>query len=326
MPLSFSCRGPTPVAPLPLFLLLAATTAVAAPFPTRDQNPLLAGFGLPRPMPSRSDGWQWSADFNWANSAIVQNTPREQLIVDAETREVRVTLNGKVSDSWLVSASIPWRSTSAGSLDEFIDSWHDFFSLPEGDRTQLSTDTLRVTYRDGGGRRIDRRNSMSGIGDADVALGRQLIATTQSSLTAWADVKLPTGRFADLTGSGAVDLSLIVAGEHRFAERWSVFGQAGVTHLGDGDLLPTLQREWAGSAMAGVTRRFWRSLDLTIEVDAHSAAFDSNLDYLGEAVILNLGGAWHFDNGFELSLGISEDIAVEASPDIVFIVGVRKTL
>jgi hypothetical protein len=41
-------------------------------------------------------------------------------------------------------------------------------------------------------------------------------------------------------------------------------------------------------------------------------------------VILNLGGAWHFDNGLELSLGLSEDVMAEASPDVVFIVGIRK--
>jgi hypothetical protein len=307
-------------------LLLACSAASTAPLPTRDQNPLLAGFGLPSPMPSRVEGWQWSADFNWGNSAIIQDAPGEQLIVDAETREVRVSLNGKVADRWLVAASVPWRSTSAGSLDHFIDSWHDFFNLPTGNRTQLSTDALRVSYRDGNGRRFDRRTSMSGIGDIDIAAGLQVIATPQSSLAAWLDAKLPTGSSSDLDGSGATDVSIVVAGEHRFAGRWSVFGQAGATYLGEGDMLPDIQRQWVGSASAGVTARFWRSLDLTLQFDGHTAAFDSRLDYLGEAVILNLGGAWHFDNGLELSLGLSEDVMAEASPDVVFIVGVRRGL
>ena len=313
--------------PLASCLLFAASCALSAPFPTRDQNPLLAGFGLPRPMPSRLDGsWQWAADFNWSNSAVIQRSDSESLIVDAETRDLRLTLDGRLSDRWLFSLSVPWRSTSAGSLDSFIDDWHDFFHLPSGNRGQLSTDALRLLYLDNSGRRIDRRSSMSGIGDVNAAAGLQLMSTRTTAVAAWFDAKLPTGSSADFTGSSAVDASLIVAGDRRFGERWSVFGQAGITRLGRGNSLPGMQRQWVGSAIAGVTRRFWRSLDLTVEFDAHTAAFDSELDYLGDALILNFGGTWHFDNGFDLSLGLSEDLMVEASPDVVFIFGLRKAL
>ena len=75
-------------------LLLIAPLAEADPFPTRDLNPLLAGYGLPSALPARIAGNSWSiaTDLNWASTALVQGTDSEHVTVDAETREARVTL------------------------------------------------------------------------------------------------------------------------------------------------------------------------------------------------------------------------------------------
>lgn len=309
-------------------LLLAITgIAAASPLPTRDQNPLLAGFGLPRPMPTQlpASSWEFSADFNWGSTALVQNTAHERLLVDAETRELRLSLNGRLSDRWLVALSVPYRSTSGGSLDGFIDGWHDFFGLPDGARSSLIDDQLQLSYARAGVTQLDRHRSASGIGDTSLAAGWQIKTAPDSALTGWVELKLPTGSSSDLTGSGAMDISAIVAGERRFGERWSIFAQAGATRLGRGDLFTAQQQRWVGSAMAGISARFWPHVELTAQIDGHTAAFDdTELDYLNEAVILNLGGAILFDSGWRLSLGVSEDILVEASPDVVFVLGVRR--
>jgi Protein of unknown function (DUF3187) len=61
-------------------------------------------------------------------------------------------------------------------------------------------------------------------------------------------------------------------------------------------------------------------------VDAHSAVFDSNdVDFLGDAVLLSVGGSYEFTSDWQLTLGVSEDIAVESSPDVTFVVAIRKT-
>jgi hypothetical protein len=60
-------------------------------------------------------------------------------------------------------------------------------------------------------------------------------------------------------------------------------------------------------------------------VDAHTAVFETSaLDFLNEAVILNLGGAIQLNHHWTLTLGLSEDVMVEASPDVVFVIGVRR--
>lgn len=278
-------------------------------------------------MPTRSSSpWQFQADFNWGSSALIQNDARERLLVDAETRELRLTAQGRLTDRLLLAVSVPYRSTNGGSLDGFIDNWHDFFSLPEGARRQLPKDRLHLSYLRDGVTQFDRQGSMSGLGDASIATGWQLRNTTNTALTGWMEIKLPTGSSSGLTGSEAFDISAMIAGEHRWSPRWLVFGQAGITHLGGGDLLAAQQRTWVGTAMAGVSARFWPRVELTVQVDAHTAAFDSQLDYLGDAVILNLGGAIDLGRHWQLSLGVSEDVMVETSPDVVFVVGLRRAM
>ncbi|HKE94374.1 MAG TPA: DUF3187 family protein [Povalibacter sp.] len=308
-----------------LFLLLVADNSSADPFPTRDQNPLLTGYGLPLPLPAQiSDGWTFGAGLNWGSSAVIQDSEHSSLVVDAETQQWNMTLGHSLGDRWAAQLRVPYYSTSAGSLDSFIDGWHDFFGLPEGARPLLPRDQLRIAYERDGDLLIDVDSALHGVGDITVDLGRQLWSTKDSSLASWLSIKLPTGDPDKLTGSGATDVALTFAAQHRFDERWSAFGQLGVTWLGEGDLLPDQQHSVAWSGLAGVGVIVWRGLDLRMQFDAHSAVLGNDLDYLGEALILTVGGGWKFQSGWQLDFGVSEDILVDASPDVVFVIGVGK--
>ena len=115
------------------------------------------------------------------------------------------------------------------------------------------------------------------------------------------------------------------AGERRFGDTWSAFGQFSATALGEGDLLPDQQRDFVVSAMAGIGVNVWRGLDLKLQFDAHTAAFDDTaLDYLDDTVILTVGGAWRSASGWVFDVGVSEDVMVEGSPDVVFVFGVSR--
>jgi hypothetical protein len=326
-----SCRSGSKVLAL---LALASTGAAADPFPTRDQNPLLAGYGLTMPLRARlpaAGAGSAALDFNWASTELRQGDGEEAAIIDAETREARFTWLRGLNDRIAVQLQIPYRYTGAGTLDGFIDNWHDLFGLPEGARPELPDDQLLIAYeRDGTTQlyvdsSLDIERSRSGLGDISADLGYQLSTTTSSAAAAWLSVKLPTGDADELTGSGAVDVALSLAGEYRLADRWTAYGQAGATWLGNGDLLPEQQRSVVWSAMAGIGWQAWRGLTLKLQVDAHSAAFDDvDLDYFGDAVILTVGGDYRFASAWQLDIGVSEDIAVETSPDVVFVIGLSK--
>lgn len=311
-----------------LTLLLAASQATADPFTIRDQNPLLAGFGLPAAMPAQLDDagvWSSSFDLYWSSTALLQQSDSEFLVVDAETREARLTLQASVTDRIAWQLQIPYRYTGAGNLDGFIDTWHDTFGLPDGARSQLPEDQFEIWYSRSNSSLLNMTSSVSGLGDVQAAVGYELITSPVTALATWLSIKLPTGDEDKLTGSGATDVSLLLAGQHRFGTRWSLFGQASGTWLGDGEFASAAQRSVVWGGLAGLSWQAWRGLSLKAQIDAHTAAFDSDLDFLNEAVVLTLGGDYRFASGWRFDLGVSEDIAVEHSPDVVFVAGLKRS-
>ncbi len=211
--------------------------------------------------------------FSGAALRSLQEQGNEELLVDAETREARVTLQGAITDRIAWQLQVPYRYTGGGNLDGFIDSWHDFFGLAEGARPLLPRDQTNIVYARSGVRDPDIRSSASGLADIQAALGYSVHASADSAMMAWLSVKLPTGDEDKLTGNGATDVSLLVSGQHRLSDRWSAFGQAG------GNVARRKRpasdrtaRASSGAAMAGVSVAAWRGLSLKAQIDAHTAA------------------------------------------------------
>ena len=306
---------------------MSGARAQTPALPTRDQNPLLAGLALPMPVPTRVPGKgsiELAAALNWGTTALVETNSREDLIVDAETREFRLQGAWGLTDRLALQWQLPYRYTGGGTLDSFIDSWHDVFGLPEGDRPTLPKDRFRIAYERDNVVLIDSDTSVEGLGDISLGLLYALAASERTHATIALDFEVPTGDVERYTGNGALDIAVVLAAEHRLADRWTAYGQAGVSWLGDGDLLPAQQRDVVFTAMAGIGFDIASAVRLNVQVDAHSAAYEgTDIDYLGEAVILTLGGSIRFQH-WQLDLGVSEDILVEASPDFVFLFGVSS--
>lgn len=308
---------------------LLPLSALAEPLLTRNQNPLLALYGLPSPMPARlppPGGGRVAAVVNWSNTEKEDFSGDDNFTLDAEALELRVHFDHGLSERFALHAELPWRRVSGGSLDGFIDDWHGVFGLPGGSRRRLPEDQLLIEWVQDGATLLSIDESTSGIGDIPVALGYQLRATDGTALSAWLTVKAPTGSADDLTGSGAVDVAATVAGQTQVHERWQLFGQASVAWLGEGDLLPDLQESLAWTLMGGLTWNAWRAVDLTAQVEANSRIYDgidSALD--GDAVVFTLGGTWRTDGGWRYDVGISEDLQAGASPDIVFNFAVARS-
>ena len=266
-----------------------------------------------------------SADLHWASTALAQSGVDEALIVDAETRELRLTFERAFAQHWFVQLQLPYRELTGGSLDSFIDNWHDVFGLPEGARPDQPHDRLLMRYRTDDATLFGEERAQRGLGDATATLGHALLSTPQSAARIAISVDLPVGENHWFLSNDGVDVSGIIAAEHRFAERWSVYGQAAVTWLGEGDLMAQQQRDVIWSGHAAISWHATHAVELTAQVNAHSRVFDdSDLDFFQEALVLTLGGSIAISLNWSIDLGVSEDIAVEQSPDVVFVVGVRR--
>lgn len=325
-------RTPTPTraARLPSVVLFvsalsACVSASADALPTRDQNPFLAGFGLPTAVDARLPAQSaWSLDLNWGNTALMQSTANESLIVDAETRELRLSFSHRLSKRLSLGLELPYRYTGGGNLDGFIDNWHDAFGLPEGARPIQPQDRLRLHYRRAGETLIDLDTPAEGLADAALSLAYSAHASDRSAVSVSLAVKVPTGKAHWLNSSNAVDVSTIIAAERRLTDRWHLSGQLAATWLGEGDLLPFLQRELVWSGRASLSFRVLPALALVVQMDGHTRAFDSELEFFDDSLIATLGGRIAFGSGWTFTLGVSEDIMVEHSPDVVFVAGIMK--
>lgn len=301
--------------------------ARAEPFLVRNQHPVVALYGLPSPLPARlpaADTTRVAGAVNWSNFAATESQGDADFTLDGEVLETRLHIDRRFGNRFAFHSELAYRDLSEGALDGLVANWHDVFGLPNGSRAQLPEDQLLLEYRIGATTSLYIDESVGGFADIPISVGYQLLASDTSAAATWLSVKAPTGRAEDLTGSGAVDVALSIAADHRLAERWQFFGQANLAWLGNGDLLPDEQESYAWSTLAGVTWNPWRTLDLTVQLEANSAVLDTGLDGLdGDAVVLTFGGSYRTANAWRFDLGVSEDIEVGASPDVVLNLVVR---
>ena len=323
-----SRRAAASVAPLVL-AALAATGARAEPLLTRNQNVLLALYGLPAPLPSRlpaADGGRLAAAVNWSNTEKDETSGDNEYILDAEVLELRLHFDRRLGERLAVHVELPWRRIDAGSLDGFIDDWHGVFGLPGGSRRRLPEDELLIEFRQGDATLLRFDEPASGIGDVSVAIGYQLRLDERAALATWLAVKAPVGSADELTGSGAMDVSVTLSAHSRLRDHWQLFGQASVAWLGEGDVLADRQEDFAWTLMGGLSWNAWRSLDLTTQVEANSKVYDGlHPDLDGSAAVLTLGGSWRSAGNWRFDVGVSEDLQAGASPDIVFNLAAGRT-
>ncbi len=305
-----------------LVALLGGVAAFADSLPIRDQNPLLRGAYLPVPAPARlsDDGWSLASSLQWSNTVNLGSTRRKFLRVDEETAELDLTV-ARDAGPWRMRATLPVIRRSSGVLDGFIDSWHRFFGLPQGDRPVRPRNAYALDYGFAGGA-TTHAPAGSDFGDLALEVGRELVATAGGTLTLWAGVEAPTGGQQHLTGNGALDEGLWVAGEWPLSSRWALSGRAGATYLGGDGPMP-----FARSVRFGTVTATWRAtghLDGVVQFDAHSAiASGSGLAFLGHVVELTIGGRYRVSGGPVLEFGVVEDIEVDHSPDVTFQLGMR---
>ena len=95
--------------------------------------------------------------------------------------------------------------------------------------------------------------------------------------------------------------------------------------LGEGRLLPESQRDVVWSGLAGLSwRAFGPSISRFRSIRTPPCSTAEQLDFLERVDRLTVGGVLRFRSGWRLELGVTEDLAVETTPDVVFVLGVHR--
>lgn len=301
-----------------LLVLLAAVLPAAADggFSTRDLNPFLQPIYLPTLAGfSRGNGWRVDNSLYITNTLQEEDEGDEYLVIDAENYRYELGLRYR-RDNWLARVEIPFVRNSAGKLDSAIDSWHNFFGLPEGERDDFERDQIDLDYERDGETIYSQSSSSSGIGDISIALGYQ-------PSDGWAyffGVELATGEIEGLTGNEAIDTALWVTRQYELNEQTGAFVLLGLSLPGNSDYLQGLTADQIWVAQFGLDYRFNPAVIGTVQFDAHSRSLeDSELTAFGNSLQIQLGlGFPKLFDDHRLDLFFSEDILVGSAPDITF--------
>lgn len=322
------------IATLLLIILLAPTTvllaAVDSPFSTSNQNPLVASYGLPAAesasvLLTGVTGIELRSDIS--NSCSIGSGSDEQLLLDGETYRYRLALKRGIGRNLEIGIEIPYISHSGGSLDSFINSWHDSFNFPEGERTNLEDDQLSYSYTINGGSEIDLDEKEEGFGDIRLSGAWQLNSPGDTPVALRISLKLPTGDADKLTGSGSTDLALwISTAKTNATGTLAGFASLGAMLMSEGNLLPDQQNSLVGFATLTAGWQPYQRISFKIQLDGHSAFHDSSLTELGESVELVIGSSIQLSDSTSLDLAVVEDLLVDSAPDVAFHLALKTRL
>jgi hypothetical protein len=308
--------------------------AEITPFYTQNQSPVIQIFGLPSIgdpvlVPARKADMRFIIDLT--NNFFQDQNSRESIVLDGQSTRISLDVRYGISKNFEVGLAIPYIIESGGFTDSFIDWYHTTFGFSQGGRDQAPKDRLLYQYQKDQQVLLNINNSSNGIGDIQLMGGYQLYQSAvkpSRAISLRTSLKLPTGDSKQLHGSGSTDLALwITAGEEFQPDigNMSLFGAGGVMGMTDGDVLKDQQRNGVGFAALGVgwTPASW--IAFKIQVNGHTSFYkDSGLKELNSnAVQLTIGGTLSFSKNINLDLGVTENILIRSSPDVVFHLDLR---
>lgn len=302
------------------------------PFYTFNQSPLIQIHGLPAVddayvAPEGRIKGIVSTDV--ANNYVVESNDREMLTLDGESYRFTLAARYGVAKGVECGIDIPVLAYGGGFLDGFIEDFHHFFGFPNGGREQAPRDRLLYQYGKDSNQKLDIRDSAAGIGDIRLTGALQLFSSADAAVALRASLKLPTGDGNRLLGSGNTDFALWFSAKEDYKlpalGHVSGFGGIGGLVMGDGDALKGMQRTVAAFGSLGFG---WSPLDwfaLKVQADGHSPLYQgSGLKAVNKTSIqLVSGGTFGFGKYTSLDIGVSEDVIVETSPDVVFHLALR---
>jgi len=306
----------------------------ATPLPNTNLSPVIQIYGLPALGSSRVlDQGTGEAQLTMqiANHFTGTTTRNEDLLFDGETHRISIMLRYGIKGGMEWGIELPYVAQRGGFTDSFIENWHEAFGLFQGGRDRTLRDVLDYHYLRDGVLQFNVTQAGAGMGDIRLTAARQLTSDAAESKTRAAlraSVKLPTGDSAQFLGSGGTDLAVwlsVSCGQAACLKRWSWYGGGGLLFLGKGDVLPDLQENLVGFGSIGVGWQLTSKLTFKGQIDGHTPFYKhSELEQLGDpAAQLTLGGTQKLGKNTALDLAVSEDLFVNTSPDVTFLVSLR---
>lgn len=327
------CRLPT------MAYIATATVAISAmsvhaaeisnPYTTRNISPLVQVYGLPATQSAVITSWgkfSGGVMVEAASNFTTSDKGSESIFIDGESYRTTLRWRYGASERLELGLDVPYVSHQAGRMDSFIENWHSFWGLPNGGREKYPQDQLSYQYSDNGQVLSNVSRNGDGLGDVSLSVGYQLAASDVRHWALRGGVKLPTGDADGLRGSESTDVyGGLNYSDNSLADSGLTFhASIGALWMDEGEVLNEIRKDWVAYGSGTVSWSLSHNVSLKIQVDAHSAFYDSQLKELGSnSAQLIVGGAIRLSEQVTLDLSISEDIVVDTAPDVVFQIGLN---
>jgi len=316
------------LAVVPLVQFYSAAAADIRAFHNVNQSPLKQIFALPSLDNSpliEAGKWRINLNANISNSYDVSAGANEQLINDIETFRSSLLVNYGLRDNWQLSVEVPYISYDGGFLDDFIYDWHEFFNLSQNDRPSDNNNQLHISYQSGSNSFFDMHDHESGLGDLRINCAYTRPWGNRAIIFS-SELKLPTGDYDKLTGSGGYDFSVgLTINDPQSLEKYHItlYGGMAGTFLGDiGSELATMQKDFALVGRLGIGWQATKLIQLKLQLDGLSALYESELKQMGNPSFqLITGGSLTFTDDVYLDISVAENINSATAVDVAFQLG-----
>lgn len=302
----------------------ATAIMVSGPLRVRNVSPVVQLYGLPRMVGAQvlGDETELSLNIEAANNFQSEGRMGTFVFFDGESLITSLRIRSGFADRFEWGAELPYVAHTGGVFDGVVDEFHELFGLPDGERSLAPRGRLDYLIRSDGVIYADFTDSAQSYGDLRGFVGMQVLDKPGHSFSVRSQIKFPTGRVEDLSGSEAMDVSLW--GEYEIAlvsalldVRLTLSG--GVSYLGEGELLPDVQESWVGFGHLGLQIPLHPRIAFMAQLDAHTTVLDTGNPLIADAGVLGtVGGRFGLTERLWMDVAIIEDLESESASDVVF--------
>ena len=218
----------------------------------------------------------------------------------------------------MLRLQLPVIAHTQGFLDSPIEAYHQALGLPQDLRPSFPRDQITIQYSRDDNTLIDITRNEKSIGDISAQLAWQKNISNKMAISYWGSIKLPTGDYKKLTGSGSTDIALWSAMDYRLKDTRWLYGQAGLLITRNNKVLNSIHRNWAAFVSTGIKFQPWNPIELKAQFEIHSALFDTDIKFLKDVLQFTFGGTYIINEKHKIDIAVAEDIYPGTSPDVNF--------
>jgi hypothetical protein len=221
----------------------------------------------------------------WASTSALKSDLR----VDAETRALDFIYKRGVAEDLEISFIQPLVWRGGGVLDSFIDYWHDWFGLQEGNRGKVDDDVYRITGENEDGSNFDLDGSGTSLGMPEISLAYSINEQDDSypAATISTGLSFPAARSEFSQDGVDADLSLLLS---RWEDRLGIFLGGGVFYFSDTEESNIEFSTWHVEGFAHAEYRVLESASLLIGIYGGNGVVEDVQNHPEHFFYLDVGG------------------------------------